>query len=385
MINHCCFVNKLLQMKILYYFPEQSTSMMQWQRIHFMEELSHYGIVFDVINPLLCDNFEDAQERTIKTLDKVGYDLFMTCLCNEKHIHPTTIEEIKKRGVPTLSFRPDNLSIPFNDKNLAATFDLLWLTSKDTQYLYDKWGAKTIFLPYAANPFTFVYNDSVSLTNRICFIGNPHGSRTSIINHLTQFGLPVDMFFGGQKDASLVGNEIVPLWEFRSPTRLQIVADRLRTCEGRRLLKGALFEKISKREKLAENDTLRKYPSLSFEEMIEKYSKYYLSLSFSSYAKTDVLKHNLPVVNLRSFEIPMCGGIQLCRYSEEMASLFDDGKEVVLYKDREEMIDKANYYLNSASDQVIFKMKDAARRRAVSEHTWFNRFRIVFDYLGLSY
>ena len=369
-------------MKILYYYPELSTPMMQWQRVHFFDELARYGIEFEVFNPLLCENIEQAQEEVIKISKNKKFDLFMTCLCNEKHIYKSTIEDIKRRGIPTLSFRPDNLAIPLNDKKMSPVFDLIWLTSKDTQYLYDKWGAKTVFLPYAANPFVYKYEVEPSI-RRVCFIGNPHGSRTTIINNLTKGGVNVDMFHGGNKKASNDEAGIKPQWTLPLSSPSHEIISRLRTKEGRRLLLGALYEKISETGGLIGNEYLGKYPGLSFEGMVENYSKYYLSLSFSSYAKTDVLKRNLPVVNLRNFEIPMCGGIQLCRYSEEMASLFEDGKEVVLYHDREEMIEKAKYYIGSATDREIKEMKNSARMRSENEHTWMNRFRVVFDLLGL--
>lgn len=369
-------------MKVLYYFPEKSNPMMQWQRVHFFDELSRYGVDFEVFNPLLYNSINEAQEVLLKTVRKNDYDLFMTCLCNEKHIYKSTVESIKKQGIPTLSFRPDNLAIPYNDKQMSTVFDLVWLTSKETQYLYNKWGANTIFQPYAANPFAYVYKD-FSFINKVCFIGNPHGSRASIINNLSCGGVSVDMFFGGRRESNGKEHKIETKCELSMPSTFQTTIDRLKFREGRRMMKGAFFEKLQGVKSVEDNAFISKHPGLSFDDMISNYSKYYLSLSFSSYARTDVLKHNLPVVNLRNFEIPMCGGIQFCRYSEEMASLFEDGHEVVLYHNTAEMIDKAKYYLHKASVREIQKMKEAARFRSENEHTWLCRFSKVLEAMGL--
>lgn len=373
-------------MRILYYYPEVSNPMSQWQRVHFFEELSHHGVLIDAFNPLLCRNIEDAQEQVIKLAKKSNYDLFMTCLCNEKHIYGSTIETIKQMGIPTLSFRPDNLSIPFNDKELAPVFDLLWLTSKDTQYLYEKWGAKTIFLPYAANPFVYTRKNKTPSIRRVCFIGNPHGSRTSVINTISQGGLPVDMYYG--KRIETVDNQctIKPRWYLPATSKntLLSIISRLKSKEGRILLKGAIYEKMKGGIELDMNSFIQNYPSLSFDDMVNSYSMYYLSLSFSSYARTDLLKKNLPVVNLRNFEIPMCGGIQICRYSEEMETYFEDGKEAVFYRCNEELLEKVDYYLNKASEQEVGAMAKAARFRSENEHTWFQRFTKVFEEFGLN-
>ena len=371
-------------MRILYYFPELSTPMSQWQRIHFIDELSRNGIRIDVFNPLLCRCIEEAQECVIGELEKGKYDLFMTCLCNERHIFKSTIETISQKGIPTLSFRPDNLAIPYNDKDLSKAFDLLWLTSRETQYLYQRWGANTIYAPYAANPFTYTYND-LQLNNRLCFIGNPHGSRARIINTFAKWGIPIDMYHGKKDKEIDISNQIRPNWTIPVlDSTLAIIYKRLLFKEGRKLIMGAFMERLKGTQVVVPNECLFSYPGLSFNGMIDAYSKYALSLSFTSYAKTDILKNNLPVLNLRNFEIPMCGGIQLCRYSEEMNQLFEDGKEVVLYRDEEEMIDKAKYYLYTATEAEIRRMKSSARFRAEKDHTWMNRFKTVFDELALN-
>ena len=306
----------------------------------------------------------------------------MTCLCNNNHIRKSTVEEIKRKGVPTLSFRPDNLAIPFNDKEMAATFDLVWLTSNQTQYLYDKWGANTIFLPYAANPYRYVYHEK-PMTRKVCFIGNPHGSRSSIINSITNDQLPIDMYYGGNKINEDKQNIINPKWSIVSPGTLDVIRTRLKYHEGREMLRGALLELIKGPVTINKNDHLQHYPGVTFEEMTEKYSEYVLSLSFSSYAKTDAIKKSIPVVNLRNFEIPMCGGLQICRYCDEMAEYFEDGKEAVLYCSDEEKIDKIRFYLRKAKESEIRTMKDAARKRSERDHTWWCRFSKVFEELGI--
>ena len=131
------------------------------------------------------------------------------------------------------------------------------------------------------------------------------------------------------------------------------------------------------------NDHLFQYPSVPFEEMSQLYSEYCLSLSSTSTGYTDILQNPLPVINLRNFEVPMSGGIEICRYNQELSEYFVEGKEIVFYRDDEELKDKANYYLNKASESEILKIKKAARNKAEKEHTWYNRFSLVFKTLNL--
>ena len=67
-------------------------------------------------------------------------------------------------------------------------------------------------------------------------------------------------------------------------------------------------------------------------EMNEIYSKYSLALSMPEARNTGVLKKPINVVRLRNFEIPMCAGLQITRYYEELAELFESEKEIVFYR-----------------------------------------------------
>ena len=81
----------------------------------------------------------------------------------------------------------------------------------------------------------------------------------------------------------------------------------------------------------------------------------------------------------------MSGGIQICKYNPELAEYFEEDKEIVFYRDNEELVDKARYYSLEASESAIRKMKEAARRRAEKEHSWWNRFSLAFDKLGIKH
>ena len=110
-----------------------------------------HGVDIEIFSPLDYENVEVANAELIAKIKEIDYDMFMTCL-NEEHLYYETLEQIKKYGIPTVLFCPDNLVAPFNHRHIANRFDLVWLTSIETEYLFKQWGCNTIFLPYAANP-----------------------------------------------------------------------------------------------------------------------------------------------------------------------------------------------------------------------------------------
>jgi spore maturation protein CgeB len=62
-------------------------------------------------------------------------------------------------------------------------------------------------------------------------------------------------------------------------------------------------------------------------------------------------KANRDLQTDRSVEIPACGGFMLAEYSDEHAQLFKDGSEAVFYRNRDELVEKARYYLNHETER----------------------------------
>lgn len=355
-----------------------------WQRVHFIEELSHHGITVHVFNPLLCKSWDEANEKAMIEFKKGKYDLFFSAVCDKSVLYKETLDVIKANGVPTLCLRFDNLVIPLYDKEMAAAFDLLWLTSIETKRFYDKWGANSCFAPYAANPYTFKYTEVPSV-NRVCFVGTPYGSRARMFNTLLKGGVDLTLYYGHSCDDKIKDRDHYETYiEVPPKSRVAELLYRFRFKEGRIMLRGSIKNKLmgncivdQQSKKLLIN------PAVSPYELSEVYSKYALSLASTSVHHTDVLKNPLKIINLRNFEIPMSGGVEICRYNPELADYYEENKEIVFYRSNEEFVDKALYYTQKASDQEIRKIRMAARARSEKEHTWTNRFSVVLNELGM--
>lgn len=76
--------------------------------------------------------------------------------------------------------------------------------------------------------------------------------------------------------------------------------------------------------------------------------------------------------NMRTFEIPACGGFQLALFSEELAGLFEPEREVACFRTIEEARDKAAFYL--AHDSERLAIAAAGRERFCRDHTLKSRF-----------
>lgn len=225
----------------------------------------------------------------------------MTCH-NEELLYIETLTEIKNLSIPTLLFCPDNLLAPYNHENIASKFDLVWLTSQETKYLFTSWGCKTIFLPYAANPFLRVPDYSLDEIMEIGFIGTPHSSRIDVINRLVDSQIPESVH---TKAPNVTQKLIAASKEsyfsaFRSYMRYSI---------GRKLLLASIMDKMKKRYLHTDASSLRIKEPVPFAEMAKVSCAYAMMLSFSAAKSTAILKSPVPIVNLRHFEIPMSGAL----------------------------------------------------------------------------
>ncbi len=84
---------------------------------------------------------------------------------------------------------------------------------------------------------------------------------------------------------------------------------------------------------------------------------------------TSMQMKNAP--NQRIFDIPACGAFVLTDWRSQMDGLMEGGKEIISYKDKEEIPDLIKYYLKHDSERK--KIIDAGRKRVLSDHKWENR------------
>lgn len=78
-------------------------------------------------------------------------------------------------------------------------------------------------------------------------------------------------------------------------------------------------------------------------------------------------------VNQRVFDVPACGGFLLTDYRRDLNELFRLGKEVVSYKDRDELVELVRYFLRHPDEREEIAKRGQAR--VLKEHTYGHRMR----------
>lgn len=82
-------------------------------------------------------------------------------------------------------------------------------------------------------------------------------------------------------------------------------------------------------------------------------------------------------IPLRVWDILSCGGFLMTDYRTELLNYFESEKDIVIFEDSDELVDKAEFYLSH--DSVRNKIAQSAYNKVSKQHTCKNRIESIFD------
>jgi spore maturation protein CgeB len=235
-------------------------------------------------------------------------------------IFPSTLKKLRSR-FRLANFNPDHpfiiIASANGNSNVKESVGLYHMHfsyhSALVNRIREEFGIPAVFLPFAYDRQDLEYQDPETIEEvmKICFQANPDAWRVQKIKLLADAGMLIDVYGNGWNKTSL------------------------------RNYKGVNIFPIAKRKKFW---------------LLNQQYRVQLNL---------FRRYNNDSHNMRTFEIPAAGGIQLSPFSSEQAAFFSEGKEIFLFKDDSEMINTARKLLQMGKDQAD-KIRDAARTRSVS-------------------
>ncbi len=303
---------------------------------------------------------------------KKPFDLVLSFL-DANIVGPDFFIDIQK-NIFTVNFSCNYHQFEDLHKEIAPYIGLNTYVSFPHKNKYDEVGANCYWLPFAANPR--LYKNNKNKLKNISFIGTSYGERPYYLWRILQNSIPIDIYGPHWVARSELSRKIKRLI-FSSLSFIGNTKNKLRYLDkNKRLL---LLEILKKNYK----DFLK--GPLNDKEMIDIYGSSKIILNFSEsrinhdYFNSEVLFG----CNHRDFEVPMSGALLLTQHSDELEFFFDEGKEVISFKNEFEMIDKIKYYMSN--DDIRKKIAVAGYQKALKEHTWVKRFEDLFDHLHKNY
>ena len=202
---------------------------------------------------------------------------------------------------------------------VAPHFDFLCTTANSALPKYEKLGMspKVIKTQWACNHELYIPYD-IEKDVDISFVGQPHGNRVEVLSKLLKGGLKLEVFGFG--------------WENR--------------------------------------------PRIPFHQMVRLFSRSKINLNLSN-SSTLIGQQ----IKGRNFEIPGTRSFQLTSGAENLTEYYKDGKEIVIFRSVEELVEKAKYYLKNEDERNTIAIN--GYKRTTEEHTWHHRYDKIFSSINV--
>lgn len=250
------------------------------------------------------------------------------------YVLPSTLESIKK-DILLVNYNPDH---PFlfssrgsGNRNVTDSIGLynlhLCYHLGVKQKIEEQFKIKTAVLPFGFELSQEHYNELLKQEEikRVCFIGNPDKIRLETIEYIASNETVVDVYGHG--------------WD---------------------------------------KTLLRKNPNVSINDALYGF-EFWKALRRYRVQLNIFREHNIGSHNMRTFEIPACGGIQLAPFSEEQASFFIEHAEIFFYRTNNELISQIRSLLSTSSNKIDQYRLNARERSLNSGYSYHSRARHVYD------
>jgi len=283
---------------------------------------------------LLAKSLENKKMNSA-LIDKVKqYQPDVMLVLMGDNIFPETIGEIKKLGVITANWFTDTVidprceRIPFV-KNTSSHYDFFFIYDDEDVLNSIKIDAPCVkSIPLACDPsihktINLSEQEKKHYGNQVCFVGSLSSTREQLLKSLTDF------------DLGIWGN----WWN--------------------------------------ENQQLKKFyreKNVYFEEATKIYNASDITLDIHIFFGTNNKAYD---INPRVFEAAGCGAFVLTNENSYLSKLFEIDKEIVCYKNENELNEKIKYYLKHSQERKAIAQR--AQQRAYRDHTYEKRMQKIIS------
>ena len=266
-----------------------------------------------------------ANEELKKHVLKISPNVVLTV--KGEYVLPETIEWIKKEfSTPTiLWFTDDPLFFNSVSKYIAPAFDYVFTSSEYCVPKYRELGVEHVeYLPFACNPsihrhVNLTEKEIAMYENDVCFVGTCYPWRIEVLRRLTKFRLDVWGKF----------------WKWF------LINPKLKRAYRGRPVYG--------------------------EELIKVYHATKIALNMH----TPPHWYAGQKANLRVFEATGCGTFLITDNPGRLGDLYRIGRELVCYKDKDELVELVEYYVDNTEERTAIAKR--GQERAYKEHTYVHR------------
>lgn len=269
-------------------------------------------------------------------------------------IEKEVIKKISQRFITFNWFADDHWRFDNFSKYYAPYFT--WVATTDSQSVekYYRIGYRNVIkTQWACNHFLYKPLNLAKVYD-VSFVGQPHGNRKKIIEKIKKANINVNCWGNGWESGRISQEEMIRVFS-QSKINLNLT-NSSPTLDLKIILKIFLKRKYNNSIQLCKPG-----------EWIDNFKS--------------ILGRRREQIKARNFEIPGCGGFLLTSNADNLRDYYEDGKEIVIYNDINDLISKIKYYLKHEDERDEIAL--AGYKRTLKDHTYEKRFNEIFEIIRL--
>jgi len=349
---------KILYCAMKYDYGDPKRGGYSLEHYNFYESLVNYqnGVhavtyfAFDEV--MLAVGKEKMNAQLISLVNSLKPDLCFFVLFNNE-IKKETLSTLKNiPGLITYNwFCDDHWRFHNFSKHYAPLFHFVSTTDHESLGRYRDAGITNVLkTQWAVNPSIYKPYPG-EYTSDVSFIGQPYGERPLVIESLRKSGISVDCFGPGWPAGRIWGEEMVRKFS-QSKINLNFAKS-----SGSLNMKSIAQIFINK----------------------DKDGQYHMNPPASWIDEVRALGDRLHTcqIKTRNFEVPGSGGLLMTDYADNLSEYFVPEKEIVIYNNVNDLIEKCRYYLSH--DKEREEIRERGYSRAIKEQKYSDRFDALFS------
>jgi len=301
-----------------------------------LKQMGHEVELFDYMGELHALGKEGMNQKLLTRVQMWRPTLSFFSLYTDQ-FEPSVIERLREFSKTLCFFHDDTWRVEYSH-SWAKHFDFFSTPDLHGEEKYREIGlSNAIYFPFGCNEQLFRKSD-IPKKYDVSFVGGWHPYREWLIDRIKKTGISVEVL-------------------------------------GHRWPKGEIDQ----------------------EGMVRLFNESRINLNLSNSASWDVRylasspralinrlrsKKNIEQMKARMFEVNGCGAFQLTYYVEGLASCYEIDREIGVYADADDFVEKVRFYL--AHESLRESIATAAHDRTLKDHTFAQRFRKVFQRMGLA-
>jgi spore maturation protein CgeB len=287
---------------------------------------------FDFYTLLLDKGKEEMNRQLLALIKRERPDLAIFALFQEEFI-PEVIEELKQYTTTLGYFFDDMWRIEYA-KRWVPRFNYVTTSNTNCLRRYRAWGFDhAIFSPFGYNPVIFTKKDLPKIFD-VSFVGGFHGYRHWTIKKLRKAGINVKAWGAGWPAGRLMQEAMTDVF---NQSKIALTLSNCLSWDARYLLGSPRW-------------------------------------ALSDLRRCKKIREQ---IKARHFEVSGCGSFQISYYVEDLERCFDIGREIVIYSDVDELVEKIRYYLKYEDEREAIAAE--GYRRTIAEHSYIMRFTQIVN------